>query len=169
MGCLQHKPCRDQGCKPAPRGPGQDWVPRPELKWVSRAMGGERGWGLLGAAAQRRWGSWVCSGPCPAPSHPPCRNASPPAIWTLLLIFLGSKQSPKIHLQVSFPRAGCERLPLEATVLPGDTAPQIPGSSPEPPCKKIQTDCSGQCLLGGSGITDGGDKDDSGLVFVISV
>lgn len=101
-------------------------------------------------------------------TKPPSRDASPPAIGTLLLIFLGSKQPPKIHLQVSFPRAGCERLPLEATVLPGDMAPQIPGSSPELPCKKIQTGCSGQCLLGGSGITDGGDKDDCGLVFLIS-
>lgn len=73
----------------------------------------------------------VCSGPCPVPSHPLCRDVSPPAVWTLLLIFLRSKRPPQIHLQVSFPRAGYELLPLEATVLPGDTAPRKPQELPK--------------------------------------
>lgn len=45
----------------------------------------------------------------------------------------------------------------------------IPGTSPEQPHKKIQTGCSGKCLLGGSRNMDRGDKDDSGLGFLISV
>lgn len=65
-----------------------------------------------------------------------------------ILNFPGQQVTCKVHLQVSFPWAGCE-LPLEATVLPGDMAPQIPASSPETPRKKMQTGCSGS-----SGITD---------------
>lgn len=57
--------------------------------------------------------------------------------------FPGEQGTCKVHLQVSFPRAECE-LPLEATVLPGDMAPQIPASCPE---KKPQIGCSGSSRI----------------------
>lgn len=103
-----------------------------------QGVGGGHEWGSQ-VAAQGRWGLWVSSGPCPPPSHPPVRDASALAIWTLLLIFLGSKQPPRIHLQVPFPRAGCVQLSLEVSVPPGDMALQVPGRFPEEPRKKHTT------------------------------
>lgn len=59
-----------------------------------------------------------------------------------VLNFPGEQGTCKVHLQVSFPWAGCG-LPLEATVLPGDMASQIPASCPETPRETTQTGCSG--------------------------
>lgn len=82
---------------------------------------------------------------------PSCRDAPLLAMQTMLLIALGSKQPLRIRRQVSVSSAGCERLPLEATVLPGCMAPQIPVGSAEQPGKHR---LRAVCLLGGSGIMD---------------
>lgn len=161
MGCLQHKPCRGQGCRPALQGLGQDWGLRPTLngspgRWVEDMGGGLR------SSCSLQMGHVGVLGSLPHTTPHPEQGCLSSGSLDSILKFPGEQGTCKVHLQVSFPRAGRE-LPLEATVLPGDMAPQIPASCPETPCKKTNW------LLRQQQDYGRGDKDDAGLVFLISV
>lgn len=96
MGCLQHKPWRGQGCRPALRGLGQDWVLWPTLNgspgpWVEAMGGGLRSncslhLGHLGYVGVL--GSLPDITPHPKQG---CLSVSL-AVWTQFLIFLGNKE-----------------------------------------------------------------------------
>lgn len=145
MGCVRSKPWRGQGYKPALQGLGQDWLLRPTLNgspgpWVKDMSGDLRN----NCSLYMEYVSVLSSLPdITAPLAQGCLSfGSLESVPT----FPGDRGNRKVHLQVSFPRAGWE-LPLEATVLRGDTAPQIPAGCPEMLHKK--TGCTD-----GSGIMD---------------
>lgn len=119
------------GLQTGTTGLGQDWELWPTLNgspepWVEGMGGGLR------SNCSLHMGYLVCSVLCLTSHHTPNRDASPLAVWIQFLIFEGNKEPARFTCWF-LSWAGCE-LPLEATVLPGDMAPQIPASCPETPC-----------------------------------
>lgn len=114
-------------CRLALQGLGQDWELWPTLNGSPEPWWGSQEQLLLAHGVPGVLGS--LPGSTPHPKQGCLSSGSLDSIPN----FPGKQGACEVHLQVSFPRAGCE-LPLEATVLPGDMAPQIPASCPETPC-----------------------------------